>query len=104
MNAGETCFMYYLTRQAKDREGHWVDLEKKASEIAFFQCVREHLTLKPNEIIISKAVRYSGNYYTECRFAFGKNGNTVYSNTFMDYIDESMLTRVAIDWPEKDMQ
>lgn len=71
--------IYYITRQVKNKYGHWTDLDKRLSEIEICLTGQPLIVLKPKEIVISKLKRYSGKFFTEFRLAFGTRKNVVYS-------------------------
>lgn len=84
-------FLNALTRQAKNRQGKWVKLHEKWYEIGACGTGEPRVILEPGEIILSKLKRYNGTFFTEFRLVYGIEGNEVYSNIFMDHIDENIL-------------
>jgi hypothetical protein len=88
---GRTFELYYLTRQVKNKNQQWVSLDKNLSEAELCLTGQPTITLRPNDIIISKFKRYSGTFLTDFRFAFGTKDNIVYSNIFKDYIEEKII-------------
>ena len=88
---GRTFSVFFIHREAKDKNGQWIKIDRKLSEFGFCLTGEPSITLKPGEIIISKLRWYEGNFLTDFRLVFGYNNNVVYSNTFKDYIDERAL-------------
>ncbi len=79
----------YLIREARNRQGQWVPLE---SPVEYFCGTgKRDLILEPNQLLLAKLVRYQGDYRTQCRLKFTRWKQTVYSNTFVDFINESQL-------------
>jgi hypothetical protein len=85
---GLTFSVFLMHREAKDKNGKWVKIDKKLSESDFCRTGEPRIILRPNEIMISKVKRYKGPYVTDFRLAFGINKNIVYSNVFRDSMDE----------------
>lgn len=83
------CWILPLIRQAKDKEGQWVDVEEPFQLACGFGC--RSIVLSPNEIVVSKLILNEGNTKTENRLRYSRFGNTVYSNTFIEYIDSSQF-------------
>jgi hypothetical protein len=77
----------YLIREAKNRQGQWAPLETPIQ----YYCgtSKRELVLEPKQVLIAKLLRYQGAYKTLCRLKFTKWGQTIYSNPFVDSIDES---------------
>lgn len=88
---GRTFCVYFIHREAKDKNGNWIKIDRKLSEVGLCLTGEPSITLQPNEIIISKVRRYKGNFLTDFRLALGYENDVVYSNTFQDYIDERAL-------------
>ncbi|MFL9485281.1 hypothetical protein ACI6Q2_21040 [Chitinophagaceae bacterium LWZ2-11] len=95
---GRTFEIFFMHKEARDRKGNWVKIEKKLSELGVCGTGQPNIILQPNEIIISKVRRYTGSFVTDFRLVFGYNDNVVYSNTFSDFIDEKMIYKI----PEKE--
>jgi len=85
---GRTVSLYYLNLQAKDRNGNWISVDRKLSDLDICLTDEPQIVLHPDEIVISKVKRYKGKYTTDFRMAFGYGNNVVYSNVFKDSIDE----------------
>lgn len=81
------CWLLPLTRQAKDKNGRWVDMEEPFQFACGTGC--SDIVLLPNEIVVSKLILNKGDIKTETRLRYSSFGNTVYSNMFMEYIDSS---------------
>ena len=94
---GRTFSVYFINREAKNRNGKWVKIDKKLYEAGICGTGQPYIILKPNEIVISKLKRYSGNFLTDFRLVFGFDNNVVYSNTFRDFINERMLQGVSTE-------
>jgi hypothetical protein len=88
---GRSFSVFFIHREAKDRNGQWIKIDKKLAEVGLCLVGLPSITLKPGEIIVSKLRRYEGSFLTDFRLVFGYNNNVVYSNTFKDYIDERAL-------------
>ena len=88
---GRTFFAFFIHREAKDKNGRWVKVDKKLSELNICGTDEPTITLNPNNVLISKVKRYKGVFVTDFRLAFGYDSNIVYSNTFRDSIGERML-------------
>jgi len=80
----------YSVRQAKNKQGNWVDIETPFSN--FCGTGARNIVLEPNQVLIAKLIRQKGNFKTHCRLKFSKWDKTVYSNIYTDYISERQLT------------
>ena len=89
---GRTFSVYFIHREAKDRNGQWIKIDRELSNVGLCLSGEPSITLKPGEIIVSKVRRCEGSFLTEFRLVFGYRNNVVYSNTFKDYIDERALS------------
>jgi|GEM_PF-1014931 len=88
---GHTFSLFYISREAKDRKGNWVKIDKKLNEPGICGTGEPFIILKPHEVLVSKVKRYKGSMVTDFRLAFGYKNNVVYSNTFRDSIDERTI-------------
>ena len=88
---GRTFSVYFIGREIKNKEGNWIKVGKKLSELGLCLTDEPTITLKPNEFLISKVRRYEGTLFAECRLAFEHKNRIVYSNVFMDSVDERTL-------------
>lgn len=88
---GRTFSVFFIQREAKDRNGKWVKIDRKLREVGLCHSGAPSITLQPGEIMVSKVRRYKGNFLTDFRLAFGYGDHVVYSNTFQDHIDERAL-------------
>jgi hypothetical protein len=79
--------VFYIAREVKNSRGQWVRVKKTLSEAGLCTFSRARIFLRPKEIIISKTRRHSGRYIVETRLAFGYDGNTAYSNVYLDRAD-----------------
>jgi len=79
----------YLIREAKNRQGQWAPLESPTR----YYCGtnKRDLVLEPKQVLIAKLIRHQGAYKTECRLKFTKWGHSIYSNPFVDFIDENLF-------------
>lgn len=94
---GRTFAVFFLHREAKDRNGKWIKIDKKLSEVGLCLTGQPSITLQPKEIMVSKVRRCKGNLLTDFRLAFGHGEHVVYSNTYKDFIDERALNdQVAV--------
>jgi hypothetical protein len=90
---GRTFSVYFIYREAKNKNGEWVKVDKKLSELSICGTGEPTISLKPNEIVVSKVKRYKGNFITDFRLVFGYGNNIVYSNIFKDFIDLRTLDK-----------
>lgn len=95
---GRTFSVYLAWREAKDRNDNWVKIEIPVQEASICLTNEPEIFLYPHEMIISKIPRYTGNFITEFRFAFGYGDKIVYSNTFRDAIDEKILISPYVNY------
>jgi hypothetical protein len=89
---GMTFSVFFIHREAKDRNGQWIKIDRNLSNAGLCLTGEPSITLKPGELIVSKVRRYEGSFLTDFRLVFGYRNNVVYSNTFKDYIDERALS------------
>lgn len=94
---GQTFSVFFINREAKNKNGNWMKIDKKLSELGICGTGEPTIVLKPNELIISKARRYKGSFVTDFRLVFGYDNNIVYSNVFRDSIDERIFQKPLID-------
>lgn len=85
---GRTFSVFFIHREAKNKNGEWIKVDKNLSDLGVCGTGQPTIILKPNEIIVSKVKRYKGNFVTDFRLVFGYGKNVVYSNIFRDSIDE----------------
>ncbi|TAE86797.1 MAG: hypothetical protein EAY81_05070 [Bacteroidetes bacterium] len=90
LSIGNFSELGFTIRQAKNEHGDWIDIE---TPISYF-CVTgaRDIVIEPNELIVAMLPRYRGDYKTECRLKHTRWPHSVYSNTFIDYIDKKQLT------------
>ena len=88
---GRTFSVYSIHREAKDRRGRWVNVDRSLSEAGICLTGEPTIILKPGEIVISKVRRYKGAFHTEFRLVLKHEKGIVYSNVFRDWIDERSL-------------
>ncbi|HEY8896446.1 MAG TPA: hypothetical protein VIM79_16585 [Niastella sp.] len=93
---GRTFSVFFIHREAKDRNGQWITIDRQLSNVGLCLTGEPSITLKPGEIIVSKIRRCEGSFLTEFRLVFGYRDNVVYSNTFKDYIDERALSEMVV--------
>jgi hypothetical protein len=91
---GQTFSVYFIHREAKNKKGEWVKIDRKLSEIGLCLSGAAIINLKPDEVVVSKVRRCSGNFVTDFRLVFGHNNNVVYSNIFKDSIDERVFQEI----------
>lgn len=92
---GRTFSVFFINREAKNKNGSWVKVDKKLSELGICGTGEPTIILKPNELVISKVKRYKGSFVTDFRLVFGYDSNIVYSNVFRDSIDERTLQNIS---------
>jgi len=88
---GRTFSLFLIHREAKNKNGEWIKIDKNLREIGICGTGEPTIILKPNEIIVSKVKRYKGDFVTDFRLVFGYGDNVVYSNIFKDSIDQRTL-------------
>lgn len=90
LSVGDFSELGFTIKQAKNENGDWVDIETPIR----YSCATgaRDIVIEPDELIIAMLPRYMGNYKTECRLKYSRWGYSVYSNTFIDYIDKKQLT------------
>lgn len=88
---GHTFSLFAISREAKDKNGNWVQVEKTVREVELCGTCGPFVRLQPGELIISKVKRYKGTVVTDFRLKFGYDNNIVYSNTFTDSVDERIF-------------
>ena len=78
-----------LVRQAQNQNNVWVDIEDPID----YQCStgQGSIYLDTGEILIAKLNRYNADFKTNCRLKYQKKGKTIYSNTFIDFVDSRQL-------------
>jgi hypothetical protein len=94
---GRTFSVFFINREAKNKKGNWVRVDKKLCELGICGTGEPTIILKPNELVISKIKRYKGSFVTDFRLVFGYDNNIVYSNVFRDSIDERTLQTFSTD-------
>ncbi|MBT1712010.1 hypothetical protein KK062_27455 [Fulvivirgaceae bacterium PWU5] len=79
----------HTVRQTKDSLGNWVDIENQIS----YWCGTgsQAKFIQPGQMLVAKALRKKGNLKVECRLRFHYYGNDVYSNIYLDYIDNAKI-------------
>lgn len=88
---GRTFALFFIHREARDKNGNWVKLDKKLDEGSLCTTGHPYIILRQEEIVISKLKRYAGSFVTDFRLVFGYDNNIIYSNIFRDSIDERAL-------------
>lgn len=80
-------YWYYIPAllEAKDENGNWITIEEYY--IADCGTCMYQIYIKPNEILITTAVKYSGNFKTKLRIKIGEN----YSNEYIGYINKEQF-------------
>lgn len=82
-------------RQAKNKQGIWVDIETPVRY--FCGTGARDIVIEEKQVLIAKLLRYRGDFKTLCRLKFTTKNPflnvyyNVYSNTFVDYIDKRQL-------------
>jgi hypothetical protein len=90
---GRTFSVFFIHREAKNKSGEWIKIDRKLSEIGLCLTFEPTVFLKPGQIVVSKVRRCSGSFATEFRLVFGHDDNVVYSNIFKDSIDERVFEK-----------
>ncbi|ACU60353.1 hypothetical protein [Chitinophaga pinensis] len=80
-------------REMLNSRGQWVKVTEKLGEGWFCGTGQPHIYLMPGELIVSKISHFTGAHRVSCRLALGRSYDTsqVYSNTFTECIDDSLL-------------
>lgn len=94
---GRTFSVFFINREARDKSGNWVKVDKKLSELGICGTGEPIIILKPKELLISKVTRSKGSFETDFRLVFGYDNNIVYSNIFRDSIDERIFQTFSRD-------
>jgi len=90
---GRTFSVFFINREAKNRNGDWVKVDEKLSDLGICGSAQPTIILKPGELVLAKVKRYKGTFVTDFRLVFGYGNNVVYSNVFRDSIDERTLQK-----------
>jgi hypothetical protein len=85
---GRTFSVFFIHLEAKNQNGEWVKVDKPLSECHLCVSSQPTIILRPKEMIVSKVRRFTGNFKTDFRLAFGYENNIAYSNVFRDCIDD----------------
>jgi len=82
-----------IHREMLNSRGQWIKVNEKLCEQWFCGTGQPNIYLMPGELIISKIGHFSGEHAISCRLALGPCHDTsqVYSNTFMEYLDDRLL-------------
>ena len=92
---GSHNFVGYLTREVKDQNGKWIEVEHRMTDLC--GTAKRSLILEPGDVMVAKNLRYKG----VDRFSFRlrlsmKFGNVeayrTYSNVFEDFFDIKYAT------------
>lgn len=85
-----------MHREMQNSQGQWVKVNEKLCEGFWCATGQPDIFLKPGELIVSKAGRFSGEHPVPCRLALGRSHDTsqVYSNTFTACINDQLLSIV----------
>jgi hypothetical protein len=92
---GRTFSLFTVNREARDKTGKWVKVDKKLKQMGLCLTGQPTIWLKPGEIIIAKAKRYAGSYVTDFRLALDCGDAVIYSNIFRDSIDLKVLNHAS---------
>jgi hypothetical protein len=92
---GRTFSLFSVNREAKDKSGKWVKIDKKLKEMGLDLTGQPTIWLKPGEIIVAKVRRYAGSYVTDFRLALDCGDAVIYSNIFRDSIDLRVLNHTS---------
>lgn len=104
ISVGTHNFVNYLTREVRDENGNWIEIES-ADRGALDGTAKRHLVIEPNHILIAKMSRYKGDMRAECRLKFnisweGANEYVTYSNVFIDNIMKEQLKALQAERTE----
>jgi hypothetical protein len=92
---GSHNFVGYLTREVQDKDGNWIEIEHRLTDLC--GTAKRSLILEPNDIMVAKRLRYQGDTKFSCRLKlsmiFGNiEAYRTYSNEYMDYFDIARTT------------
>lgn len=83
----------HTVRQTKDNHGNWIDIETPISY--FCGTGSQPKLIHKGQILVAKALLHNGDLKKECRLKFQYKNNVVYSNTYIDYVDNDQLKKPA---------
>ncbi len=78
-----------VVRQVKTKKGYWRDIEIPARYWCATGC--RPIIMEPNQILISKMMRFRGDSKVECRLKYTAWKYTIYSNTFFDHLNQKQF-------------
>jgi hypothetical protein len=81
----------YLYREIKNNRGEWVKAEQMINEMDICRTNQPYVILGAGEIILARVLRYKGSILAECRLVMKRERDIVYSNVFVDYIENTLL-------------
>ncbi|GGH77910.1 hypothetical protein HNQ91_004001 [Filimonas zeae] len=91
---GRSFDIIFMRLECRNRQGEWVAVQQRMEGCGTGQ---PSIYLRPGEIIIAKSSRLQGSFTTDCRLVFGRDDRIVYSNTFREAINETLLNGVQTD-------
>jgi hypothetical protein len=82
----------YLTQQAKNKRGKWVDIEttRVSDDCAWLNYVYE---LKQHDFILTQVMRFSGDYKTQLRIKLLANERIIFSEPYIGSIDYNQIIK-----------
>lgn len=88
---GSSNVVFPMILQIQMPDGKWI----RAEDFPEFFCGvgRRSVVLEPGQMAVAKFIRHSGQRKVLCRLRFTRFDNEIYSNTFYDWIDDSMLKK-----------
>ncbi len=87
---GNSNYVNFVVREAKDEKGNWQRIETLGDGPACGFMAR-NLFLPAHQVLIAKLILNSGSFKTECRLRIRAGQNYIYSNAFVDHIDKSVF-------------
>jgi hypothetical protein len=93
VSLGITFSVSQMHREMLNSCGQWIKVNKKLCEEWACGTGQPNIYLMPGELIISKVGHFNGKHAIHCRLALGRSNAfaQVYSNTFTEYINDSLL-------------
>lgn len=78
-----------ISQQAKDKNNNWVDIE--TNDVIECGMAKTFYLLKPGDFVITKVLKFKGNYKTQIRIKLELDNHIYYSKPFVGYIDYNQI-------------
>ena len=87
-------FVGYLTREVKDKDGNWIELEHRLTDLC--GTAKRSLVLEPRDFMLARLLRYNGDdkflFRLKLSMKFGYvEAYRTYSNIYEDFFDASIV-------------